>query len=166
MVIGGGAEIIAEQVKAHCGIRSERFYKMSSSQLDSLMACSQSGKDYGYASKNPVYINPCSSQADRDVNARLDSVAQGERGRLQRAAMISGFALQKIDPRIPFLLTELLTENTSAEEIMQVLKAALPRESMMTEPGGEGAAENKVRPPKPPITSDEKITRKNSKNLF
>ena len=80
--------------------------------------------------------------------------------------MISGFALQKIDPRIPFLLTELLTENTSAEEIMQVLKAVLPRENMMTEPAGEGAAENKVRPSTPLVTSDEEITRKNSKNLF
>ncbi|WP_312239772.1 plasmid segregation protein ParM [Pantoea sp.] len=34
MVIGGGAEIIADRVRAHCGIRPERFYKTSASQFD------------------------------------------------------------------------------------------------------------------------------------
>ncbi|WP_160623823.1 plasmid segregation protein ParM [Mixta intestinalis] len=34
MVIGGGAEIIADAVKKHCGIRSERFYKTMTSQYD------------------------------------------------------------------------------------------------------------------------------------
>lgn len=34
MVIGGGAELIADDVKKHCGIREGRFYKTSSSQFD------------------------------------------------------------------------------------------------------------------------------------
>ncbi len=34
MVIGGGAEIIAEAVRTHCGVRAERFYKTDSSQFD------------------------------------------------------------------------------------------------------------------------------------
>lgn len=34
MVIGGGAELIAEAVKKHCAVREERFYKTSTSQFD------------------------------------------------------------------------------------------------------------------------------------
>ncbi|EDR9399080.1 recombinase [Salmonella enterica subsp. enterica] len=34
MVIGGGAELIADHVKKHCGVREERFYKTRSSQFD------------------------------------------------------------------------------------------------------------------------------------
>ncbi|EDS6807033.1 recombinase [Salmonella enterica subsp. enterica serovar Legon] len=34
MVIGGGAELIADAVKKHCAVRNERFYKTSSSQFD------------------------------------------------------------------------------------------------------------------------------------
>ncbi|EBR2769251.1 recombinase [Salmonella enterica] len=34
MVIGGGAELIADHVKTHCGVREERFYKTHSSQFD------------------------------------------------------------------------------------------------------------------------------------
>ncbi|WP_312836758.1 plasmid partitioning/stability family protein [Pantoea sp.] len=117
------------------------------------------------------YINPSSSQADGYVNARLDSVPQGERGKLQRVAMVSGFALQKIDPRIPFLLTELLTENTSAEEILQILKAVLQRDIIATEPVSSVTAEksvskNAVESTPPATSDDEDITRKNSRNLF
>lgn len=34
MVIGGGAELIAEAVKEHCAVREGRFYQTSSSQFD------------------------------------------------------------------------------------------------------------------------------------
>ena len=34
MVIGGGAEIIADAVKKHCGVREERFFKTTDSQFD------------------------------------------------------------------------------------------------------------------------------------
>lgn len=34
MVIGGGAEIIAEAIKRHCGVREERFFKTTDSQFD------------------------------------------------------------------------------------------------------------------------------------
>jgi plasmid segregation protein ParM len=34
MVIGGGAEIIADAVRMHCSVRPERFYKTESSQFD------------------------------------------------------------------------------------------------------------------------------------
>lgn len=34
MVIGGGAELIADAVREHCAVREERFYKTNSSQFD------------------------------------------------------------------------------------------------------------------------------------
>jgi plasmid segregation protein ParM len=34
MVIGGGAELIADAVRNHCAVRDGRFYKTSSSQFD------------------------------------------------------------------------------------------------------------------------------------
>lgn len=76
--------------------------------------------------KIQFYINPETNHADSCVDTVLDSTPQGDRGRLQRAAMLSGFALHKIDPRIPFLLSELLTEKTTLSEILQVIKAVLP----------------------------------------
>ena len=76
--------------------------------------------------KIQFYLNPETNQADRCVDAVLNNTPQGDRGRLQRAAMLSGFALHKIDPRIPFLLSELLTENTTFSETLQVIKAVLP----------------------------------------
>ncbi|MEI2630915.1 plasmid partitioning/stability family protein [Erwinia aphidicola] len=76
--------------------------------------------------KIQFYLNPETNQADRCVDTVLNNTPQGDRGRLQRAAMLSGFALHKIDPRIPFLLSELLTENTTFSETLQVIKAVLP----------------------------------------
>lgn len=76
--------------------------------------------------KIQFYLNPESNAADSCVNTMLDNTPQGDRGRLQRAAMLSGFALHKIDPRIPFLLSELLTEKTTLSETLQVMKAVLP----------------------------------------
>lgn len=34
LVIGGGSEIIADALRAHCNLRNERFYKSSTSQFD------------------------------------------------------------------------------------------------------------------------------------
>lgn len=76
--------------------------------------------------KIQFYLNPETNQADSCVDTVLDNTPQGDRGRLQRAAMLSGFALHKIDPRIPFLLSELLTEQTTFTETLQVIKAVLP----------------------------------------
>lgn len=72
------------------------------------------------------YLSPDKIEADKYVCDQLDSIPQGDRGRIQRAAMLAGFALQKIDGRIPFLLSELLNGNTSREEVIQILKVVLP----------------------------------------
>lgn len=68
------------------------------------------------------YINPESNQADKYVCDRLDNIPQGDRGRMNRAALLSGYTLQRIDSRLPYLLAELLTENTTTEEICRYFK--------------------------------------------
>lgn len=68
-------------------------------------------------------INPESNVADNVVSTTLDSVPQGERGRLSRAALAAGLALYRQDARLPFLLCELLTHNLSYSEIEQILKS-------------------------------------------
>lgn len=68
-------------------------------------------------------INPESNVADNVVSTTLDSVPQGERGRLSRAALAAGLALYRQDARLPFLLCELLTHNLSFTEIEQIFKS-------------------------------------------
>lgn len=68
-------------------------------------------------------INPESNVADNVVSTTLDSVPQGERGRLSRAALAAGLALYRQDARLPFLLCELLTHDLSYTEIEQIVKS-------------------------------------------
>ena len=68
-------------------------------------------------------INPDSNVADNVVSSTLDSVPQGERGRLSRAALAAGLALYRQDARLPFILCELLTHDLSYSEIEQILKS-------------------------------------------
>ncbi|MCW1877212.1 plasmid partitioning/stability family protein [Erwinia sp. INIA-01] len=115
------------------------------------------------------YINPVNTQADRFASAALDAVPQGERGRLQRASMLAGLALHKIDPRLPFLLSELLTETTSHDEIMQVISVVLPKgavtpASATEQPGSSGSiADDKGSKD---AADDDEITRKNAQAMF
>lgn len=74
------------------------------------------------------YLNPESSAADRFVCGKIDAMPQGERGRSWRAALLTGFALGKQDERIPYLISELLDENTTFDDILQLMKAIFPRE--------------------------------------
>lgn len=74
------------------------------------------------------YLNPETNIADSIVNETLDSIPQGERGRLNRAALIAGIALYRQDARIPFLISELLNKNTQFADIVQLLKSVYPLE--------------------------------------
>lgn len=117
--------------------------------------------------KIQFYLNPETHEADNYANVVLDQTPQGERGRLMRAAMIGGFALQKLDPRLPFLLTELLNSNTSREEVMQLIRtivlmpdssivsavsAAVPPSTAQSVPAQSGA--------------DEELTRNNARGIL
>ncbi|RKQ14298.1 hypothetical protein D8Y36_28175, partial [Escherichia coli] len=53
----------------------------------------------------------------------LDSIPQGERSRLNRAALTAGLALYRQDPRAPFLLCELLTKETTFSDIVNILRS-------------------------------------------
>lgn len=113
------------------------------------------------------YINPANSQADQFASLALDSVIQGERGRLQRASMLAGLALHKIDPRLPFLLSELLTETTTEDEIMQVISVLLPKgihkpdtPAQDKQIPGQDVREPEVK------GADEDETRRNAKAMF
>ncbi|EEE0460459.1 plasmid partitioning/stability family protein [Salmonella enterica] len=78
--------------------------------------------------KITFYLNPETNEADRFVCQKTDETPQGERGRLWRAALLTGFAFGKQDERLPFLFSELLNRNTSFDDLIQLLKAVYPRE--------------------------------------
>lgn len=78
--------------------------------------------------KITFYLNPESGAAERYVCDEIDNMPQGERGRVWRATMLAGFALRKQDVRLPQLLAELLTEDTTFEEMILVMQAVFPEE--------------------------------------
>lgn len=111
--------------------------------------------------KIQFYINPKSSLGEAYADSHTDETPQGERGRLWKAAMLSGFALERIDPRLPFLLSELLSENTTAEEVLQVIRAVSPK-SATAQPQAESVPEPAEASPN--ATVDE--TRSNARGMF
>lgn len=76
--------------------------------------------------KLTYYIHPEDYRGDKLLCDKLSSLEKSEKSRLLRAATIAGFALFRQDDRIPFLLTELLDENTTMAEIMQVIGSVKP----------------------------------------
>lgn len=113
--------------------------------------------------KIQFYINPKSSLGEAYADSHTDETPQGERGRLWKAAMLSGFALERIDPRLPFLLSELLSENTTAEEVIQVIRAVCPKK-MTAQSAAE--AENEIEPVDAAINDTVDETRSNAKGMF
>lgn len=62
--------------------------------------------------------------ADRD---RLCLFAKRlERGRFMRAMLVTGAAFAAIDKRLPLLISELLTENTTLDDINKVISSVIP----------------------------------------
>ncbi|MDF7662842.1 plasmid partitioning/stability family protein [Erwiniaceae bacterium L1_54_6] len=114
--------------------------------------------------KIQFYINPKSSPGEEFADAFTESTQQGERGRLWKAAMLSGFALQRVDPRLPFLLSELLSEKTTAEEVLQVIRAVSPK-GISSEPGSASAqgAESECSQEQHDAADE---TRNNAKQMF
>lgn len=121
-----------------------------------------SDKDMDTRRKIQFYINPKSSLGEAYADSHTDETPQGERGRLWKAAMLSGFALERIDPRLPFLLSELLSENTTAEEVLQVIRAVSPKH--VTAQLGE--AEKDIEPVGAARNDSVDETRSNAKGMF
>ncbi len=119
--------------------------------------------------KITFYLNPETNEADRYVCQKTDDTPQGERGRLWRAALLTGFAFGKQDDRLPFLFSELLNRDTSFDDLLQLLKAVYPQE---TEALLQGRAREvvsaTVQSPErksAPLSSDDE-TRNNAQTLF
>ncbi|MEY8712265.1 plasmid partitioning/stability family protein [Mangrovibacter phragmitis] len=111
------------------------------------------------------YLNPERNEADRYVCEVIDSLPQGERGQVWRAAMLAGFALRKQDSRLPNLLAELLTAETSFADIIQLMRAVFPEEMARTGwsvPAGPVA----TAPQTPQVPSVEDETRDNARQMF
>lgn len=115
--------------------------------------------------KITFYLNPETNEADRFVCQKTDETPQGERGRLWRAALLTGFAFGKQDERLPFLFSELLNGDTSFDDLMQLLKAVYPREVEALRLQG-GIANNPEATVSPQTTCADDETRNNAKALF
>ncbi len=72
-------------------------------------------------------LNPDVNQTDKIVCDTLDSIPQGERSRLNRAALTAGLALYRQDPRTPFLLCELLTKETHFFRYREYIEIAISK---------------------------------------
>lgn len=59
--------------------------------------------------KFTLYLHP-EKAADFQTLEAIESVPRSERGELFRNAFISGMALHQLDPRLPVLLTAILSE--------------------------------------------------------
>lgn len=129
--------------------------------------------------KISYYLNPEIHRGDRVVCDKLDAYSKSEKSRLLRAATLTGFAFLLQEPRIPYMIAELLDENTTIDEIMQVINSVLPSglvctsttqamfESMirqMSTNSDVGNSDNKKQAPQ--IDIDEEATRRNAKNMF
>lgn len=116
--------------------------------------------------KITFYLNPETNDADRFVCQKTDETPQGERGRLWRAALLTGFAFGKQDERLPFLFSELLNKNTSFDDLLQLLKAVYPRETEALLKGTVSGAERPSSAPESASTSSDEETRANARGLF
>lgn len=121
-------------------------------------------KDKRY--KVMFYLTPETHQADSYVKSLMATTPHGERARLQRAALLAGLAMHRIEPRIPYLLAELLTAGTGAREILQVISAALPEGTLgaVSAVPSTGAAVAEDAPPRDDGAAAE--TRANAKGIF
>ena len=78
-------------------------------------------------------LNPDVNQTDKIVCDTLDSIPQGERSRLNRAALTAGLALYRQDPRAPFLLCELLTKSLFPKEMADFNSSIVTQSSSQQE---------------------------------
>lgn len=76
--------------------------------------------------KLTYYVHPEDYAGDKLLCDELNSLGKSEKSRLLRAATLAGLALYKQDKRIPYMLSELLSDNTSMDEINKVISSVKP----------------------------------------
>lgn len=79
--------------------------------------------------KCSFYIYPERNAADNVAEGLLSRIPQKERGRAMRAMMLCGAALMKQDERLPYLISEFLTNTTSMNDIQKIISSTLPSET-------------------------------------
>lgn len=116
--------------------------------------------------KITFYLNPEGSAADRYACDVIERVPQGDRGGFWRAALLAGFALGKQDERLPHMLAAQLTEYSTFEEMVLVMKAVFPEamSSFGERRTAEPAAAKSVSELKDECGEDE--TLKNARAMF
>lgn len=131
--------------------------------------------------KCSFYIYPERNAADRVADGFLEKLPQKERGRAMRAMMLCGAALMKQDERLPFLISEFLTESTSMQDIQRIISSTLPQQDTgdmarlveaflqtVAPPAGatpdNSSAEKTV--PQAPEDKNLEVTRKNVQQMF
>ena len=113
------------------------------------------------------YLNPETNEADRFVCQKTDETPQGERGRLWRAALLTGFAFGKQDERLPYLFSELLNDGTSFDDLLQLLRAVYPREvDALLQGQGRGVSESAPVSRTVAATTGDEETRNNARQMF
>ncbi|MFX4313019.1 plasmid stability protein [Enterobacter sp. 63] len=118
--------------------------------------------------KITFYLNPESSAAERYVCEETDRMPQGERGNVWRAALLSGFALRKQDERLPHLLAAQLTESTTFEEMVLLMRAVFPEEMKALDGRRQASGkEPKVASQEQELVEDtDDETRRNAQHMF
>ena len=96
-VVGGGAPLIYDSIKTAWHHLGQKVVMMESPQTALVEA------------------------ADFQTLEAIESVPRSERGELFRNAFISGMALHQLDPRLPVLLTAILSEEFSADQVVTLL---------------------------------------------
>ena len=76
--------------------------------------------------KLTYYVHPEDYAGDKLLCDELNSLGKSEKSRLLRAATLAGLALYKQDKRIPYMLSELLSDDTTMDEISKVISSVKP----------------------------------------
>lgn len=71
-------------------------------------------------------LYPDEYEGDRVTLDAISDIRQKERGRAYRAFLLAGATLYKLDRRLPYLLAELLNDDTSLRDVQSVMSSVLP----------------------------------------
>lgn len=69
---------------------------------------------------------PDERTGDKIADELIANEKLNERGRFMRAMLVTGAAFAAIDKRLPLLISELLTENTTLDDINKVISSVIP----------------------------------------
>jgi len=122
-IVGGGAGLLADDIRTHVNLREDRFFVAQDPQF----ARGSRFKSYWLTEvvmnrrKVLIYLRPETHASERFADTRIEAHHRGDRGELSRTALLAGIALGEIDRRLPSVLAALLADNTSQETLRTIL---------------------------------------------